>query len=205
MNARIYLEGGVGSKSRDIECRKGFGRLLEKAGFSGRMPQLKACGGRNAAFDAFMSDLSAARSGDFVALLVDSEDPVSDLEQPAEHLRATSGWSIPAGISDDRLLLMVTCMETWILADRNALESHYRGEFLRGRLLPDFGLESRLKSDVQDSINRATERCPNRYEKGKRSFEILGKLDPEVLRAALPSFERCLRILDARLPRPPRR
>jgi len=37
------------------------------------------------------------------------------------------------------------------------------------------------------------------YSKGKRSFEILEKLDPAVLKQYLPSFVRVVRILEAKL------
>jgi len=49
---RLYLEGGE-SKDDKIRCREAFSKLLEKAGFEGRMPRLSACGGRESAFDSF--------------------------------------------------------------------------------------------------------------------------------------------------------
>ena len=80
MSNAIYLEGGGDSRDVQIRCREGFRKLLERCGYAGRMPRLVACGGRGAAFDAFKTALVRARKGDFVALWIDSEDPVADLE-----------------------------------------------------------------------------------------------------------------------------
>ena len=50
MSAKIYIEGGGDSKELRIRCREGFRRLLDQCGFTGRMPKLIACGGRDATF-----------------------------------------------------------------------------------------------------------------------------------------------------------
>jgi hypothetical protein len=45
----------------------------------------------------------------------------------------------------------------------------------------------------------ATRDCANGYTKGKRSFEILGRLKPAPLAKYLPSFVRVRRILTKKL------
>jgi hypothetical protein len=40
-------------------------------------------------------------------------------------------------------------------------------------LPPLSNLESRLREDVQNSLENATKNCSNAYSKGKRSFEIV--------------------------------
>ncbi len=60
-------------------------------------------------------------------------------------------------------------------------------------------VESRSRDDVQTRLENATRTCLNAYAKGKRSFEVLGKLDPKALRPHLPSFVRVLRVLDENL------
>jgi hypothetical protein len=66
-------------------------------------------------------------------------------------------------------------------------------------LPPLNGLEDRPRHSVQDKLMHATRNCSKAYAKGKRSFEVLGKLDPGVLASYLPSFVRVRRILNARL------
>ena len=133
---------------------------------------------------------------------IDSEEPVADVEQAWEHLAAVTTvatWEKPTDAQDDQVLFMTACMETWIAADRDALKEHY-GNKLRVNTLPSPSrLEEIERHDVQERLIRATQECKNAYKKGKRSFEILEKLDPGVLKKHLPSFVRVDRILNARL------
>jgi hypothetical protein len=66
-------------------------------------------------------------------------------------------------------------------------------------LPPLNSLEARPRHGVQDKLMHATRNCANPYAKGKRSFEVLGKLNTNVLASYLPSFVRVRRILSARL------
>jgi len=90
-------------------------------------------------------------------------------------------------------------METLIVADHAALQDHYGVKLQLTALPPRENLESRGRQDVQDKLAHATRDCTNAYAKGKRSFEILAKLTPAILRDHLPSFGRTCRILDEKL------
>jgi hypothetical protein len=195
----MYLEGGGDSKELHVRCREGFRKLLERSGFTGRLPRLVACGSCNAAFEDFKTELGAKGTFDHVALLVDSEEPVADKDAPWDHLKARDGWDRPARATDDQVFLMTTCMETWIITDREALSAHY-GKKLRPSALPPLtDMEQRSRHDVQDRLAQSTRNCTNPYAKGKRSFEVLGKLSPDVLGKHLPSFARLRKILDRKL------
>lgn len=202
MSATLYLEAGAsGADSKDLQirCRQGFRKLLESCGFKGRMPRLSASGSRNAAFDDFKTAF-AQPGRDYVALWIDSEDPLTDVEATWNHLkRRDENWTRPAGATDAQVLFMTTCMETLIVADRTALEAHYGAKLQLSALPPLPGLEDRPRHDVQDTLALATRNCANAYAKGKRSFEILAKLAPDTLAKHLPSFVRTRRILDQRL------
>jgi hypothetical protein len=199
VSAKIYIEGGGDSRELHTRCREGFRKLFEKCGFSGRMPRLVACGGRAATFEDFSTAHGNAKEGDYVALLVDSEDPVADIEQPWAHLKQRDGWDKPPGADDEQVLLVVTCMETWITSDRQALRQHYPG-CLQQNALPSLNdMESRTREAVQNAVVQATRTCRNAYAKGKRAFEVLGKLNPVELRKHLPSFVRLERVLGKRL------
>jgi hypothetical protein len=200
VRAHLYIEGGE-SKEDQIRCRENFSKLLEKTGFSGRMPRLSACGGRGSAFDDFKTAHAGRKAGDYIAMLVDSEDPVTDIERTWDHLERRDEWEKPAGAEDEQVLFMTTCMETWIVADRAALREHYRHKLQENALPPLHKLESRARDEVHDKLVHATRNCSNAYSKGKRSFEVLGKLDPAVLKQHLPSFVRADRILKDKLQR----
>lgn len=203
MNRTIYIEGstiGPNSKALQTQAREGVRKLLERTGlFVGRMPKLVVCGGRTSAYKDFLSAYSLAEAGDYVGLLVDSEDPIANISKPWAHLLQRENWRPPVGAADDHALLMTTCIETLVVADQATLKSHY-GANLQLSALPSLvDLESRNRHVVQEALVHATRDCKNKYQKGQRSFEILGKLDPIVLRQHLPSFDRLLNVLNDRL------
>ena len=109
--ARIYVEGGGDRAELRIRCREGFHKLFEKGELRGRVPRIVPSGDRNTAYDHFKTQHSKGGE-DYVALLVDSEDPVADVERTWDHLRGRDGWTRPEGAGDDQVFLMTTCMET---------------------------------------------------------------------------------------------
>jgi hypothetical protein len=199
VSAHLYIEGGE-SKEDQIRCREGFRKLIGKLGFAAgkKMPRLSACGGRNAAFDDFKTAHGSSKEGDFIAMLIDSEDPVADGEKTWEHLKTRDNWDRPAGADDEQVLLMTTCMETWIVADRDALQAHYGHKLQENALPPLIDLENRNRKEVHDKLTQATRDCSNAYAKGKRSFEVVGVLNPTAL-SSLPAFARMARVLKTKL------
>ena len=163
------------------------------------MPRLFIAGGREAAYDDFRLAHNRAPAGDYVALLIDSEDLVADVNATWAHLRNRDGWPRPPGADDDQVLLMTTCMETWLVADPDALAERYGPGFQASALPPLNNLESRNRDDVLRGLENATRQCPIRYAKGPESFTALGKIRPDRIQQHLPSFQRARRTLDARL------
>jgi hypothetical protein len=163
------------------------------------MPSTRACGSRNAAYGDFKTALSTAAPDEYPVLLVDSEAPVN--QSAWQHLQSRDGWERPAGVDDDQAQLMVQCMESWCVADRSALREFF-GACLRDGALPALkNLEAQTKESVQEALVNATRDCgrDRGYEKGKRSFELLGRLDPAELRKYLPHFVHLCEILNAKL------
>jgi hypothetical protein len=202
VSAALYLEGGASgadSKELQIRCREGFRRLLENCRYTGRMPRLYACGSRGATFDDLKTGHAEKKPEDYVAMWIDSEEPIADPEAAWDHLKRRDNWSKPVGASDDQVLFMTTCMETLIVADHAALTCHCGAKLQTTALPPLANLENRARHDIPDALFHATRNCTNAYAKGKRSFEILAKLTPATLGQHLPSFVRARRILDQKL------
>lgn len=210
-DAKLYIEGGgSGADSKELQarCREGFHKILENSGFRGRAPRIIACGSRREAYESFQTEHLTGKAS-YVALLVDSEDPVTDGEKPWDHLknRAGDNWDRPAGAADDQVLFMTTCMETWIVADRNGLERYFERHkpCIRSAGLPStVNLEARNRHAIQDALVTATQDCTNFYAKNKRSFEALANealanVNPAVLRNLLPAFARMIRILNEKI------
>lgn len=202
MKAVIYIEGGDANDASSLSaCREAFRKLLEKVGFEGQMPRLVARGDRQSAYRAFVI-AHKGQDAKYVALLVDSEDPIADPDKPWDHLaaRPSDPMPRPKGATDEQALLMATCMETWIVSDRAALrETCKHGRLQEGALPPLVNLESRDRHAIQEALTRATNDCPNAYKKGKRSFKALEAVEPDRIRDTLPSFARMERILRERL------
>ena len=92
---------------------------------------------------------------------------------------------------------MVTTMETWLLADRVAFVAHFHG-MNPNALPPDNDLENRSKDDIASDIEAATRSSSKGvYNKGRDSFDLLGKVNPNELKAKLPHFKRFIDALAA--------
>jgi hypothetical protein len=204
VKAKIYVEGGGDSKEQHARCREGFSKLIEKAGFRGRMPRIIAGGGRESTYDRFKTATAAGAQAAYPMLLVDSEDPVPEEETVPDsavawgHLKSRDNWDRPTSVKNDQAQLMVTCMETWIMADRAALHTIFGASLRTNALLPQNGLEARPRQDVHNALENATRDCGREkaYRKGARSFQVLAQLNPETLNQHLPYFRRFIITLD---------
>lgn len=191
MRTQVYVEGGApGRLAR--QCRVAFGTFLEKAGAARETFQVIACGGRGDAYGKFSRE---AQRGSPAILLVDAEGPVT-AQSPWQHLQVSDGWQRPAGATDDQCHLMVQVMESWLVADADALAEFY-GQGFRGQHLPaNPNVEQIPKTDVLTSLQRATQGVSKgHYDKGKHSFEILATLDPGKVTSASPYADRLIQAL----------
>ena len=200
MIARICVEGGGPPNTRvNAQCRDEFANLLVNCGFARDDFEIIASGGRGDAWNNFQDAHADANGAYYVALLIDSERPVADIEETWAHLADYDNWTRPPNAEDDQVLLMTTCMETWIAADRETLREHFGADFRPDELPELDGLERVRRGRMNDSLESATRYCSPQYSKGQVSFQILGKLNPDVLEPRLPSFRRARRILRAAL------
>jgi hypothetical protein len=92
-------------------------------------------------------------------------------------------------------------METWCVADREMLREFFGSHFRENTLPSLVNLEARSKEAVQEALVNATRECGRErgYQKGRRSFRLLGQLNPAELKKHLPHFVRLCEMLDARL------
>ena len=185
VTATLYIEGGGEGKDLRARFREGWKKFFDSAGVGGRTKIVRGAG-RRQTFDRFATAVSDSSPGTLPFLLVDSEGPVVPGHSVWQHLHARDGWPRPEGAGDDRAFLMVQVMETWFLADREALRSYFGTGFGENALKAWRNLEDVPKSTVFEALGRATASCRKRYSKGRVSFELLAQIDSARVAAACP-------------------
>jgi len=177
LKTTIYIEGGGNTAHLRSELRKGFQALFKNAGFSGRLPKIVACGSRNEAFEDFKTAFSAKSNDDAILLLVDSEDVVKKSEK-WKHVEDRDGWKKHDNMSENNIFLMVVAMESWFLADTDALEKFFGDGFDKKKLPQNQNFEVIDKNTLYDGLKKSTKNSSKgEYCKGEHSFKILSLLD----------------------------
>jgi hypothetical protein len=135
----IYMEGGGDSWHLKAQLRQGMDGFLSSLKTLAQSQRWKwkltPCGSRREAYDAFMNARRRPKNGELIVLLVDSEGPVATMTR-VQHLQGHRGdrWNL-RGVAENTVHLMIQCMETWIVADPDALLAYY-GQHFRGNALP---------------------------------------------------------------------
>jgi len=194
VSVRIYVEGGFEGLTKS-NCRRAFRTFFEKTVLAGSF-QVIASGDRRKAYDDFCAALRQ-HPNDYVILLVDSEEAV--VRRPWEHLTARTGdgWPRPGNATDDQVQLMVQVMESWFIADPGTLESYYGQHFRRNSLPRRTNIEQINKSDVFKALEMATTMTQKgAYHKTRHRFELMDRIDPNLVRAASSHAQRLLGVLE---------
>ena len=144
------------------------------------MPRISACGSRQQAYKDYRGAVGHAKSDEFMVLLVDSEGPVAADSDAWSHLSQRDNWDRPPKAQDESAHLMVQCMEAWFLADRDALAEYFGSGFNTNVLPQHAKVEDVPKADLERGLKSATRNCrpKGEYHKGRDSFAILGRIDP---------------------------
>ncbi len=193
VKVRIYVEGGGEGSQLKTECRKAFKLFFQKAGLRNDLT-IVACGPRATAYRDFRIALRNATSNELPLLLVDSETPVT-VTDPWRHLKEREGdqWDKPDKASDKHAHLMVECMESWFLADPEAMARFFGPGFNANKLPKNPNIEKVAKQAVYDTLKAATKNTKsNAYSKGKHSFQLLAQINPKLVELASPSAKRLL-------------
>ena len=182
----LYIEGGGDNRRLGAQFRAGWASFFGAAGLRGRMPRVVRGGSRHQTFERFVTAVTNPAPGTAPLLLVDAEAPVKADHSVWQHLHAHDGWRKPVAASEDDVFLMVPIMEAWFLADRDALRRYFGPRFVENAFEHWTELECVPNAVVLDALGRATSGCPNRYSKGKVSFELLAHVSPNRVEAACP-------------------
>ena len=182
----IYIEGG-GTGKGAADLRRGINEFLGELNAAVRSKgwhwNLVLCGSRHEAYDTFNRARDRARESEIIVLLVDAEVPVK-ASTTVEHLQTQEDGLDFTGVPVEHVHLMVTTMETWIVADRTALKKFYGQGFHEKSLPLHENLEEVSKKAVADALDRATTKTKTkgRYHKILHASKLLELIDPGEVR-----------------------
>jgi len=181
---RIYVEGGGDGRHTKQAMRRGFSEFLGPLRKEARKHKIRwsvtACGSNESTLGDFSRALTSSPHAVNV-LLVDSEGPVSTT--PWEHLRRMTPWSIPS-LPDTQCHLMVQMMESWFLADVDAVEEYYGQGFQRNAIPKRPDVEAIDKEQVLQSLERAARATKKKtYHKIHDGSRLLECVDPDRVRS----------------------
>lgn len=191
VRVKIFIEGGGNGSVIDQSFKQAWRQFFAAAGLAGRMPRVVRGESRTATYDKFIN--TRPRADEVLLLLVDSEGPVAPGHTAWQHLQARDGWRQPPA-DDDSAYLMVQFMETWFLADRDALRQFFGPSFNENAFREWPNLESVPRDTVLNALEQAT---GGRYRKGKVSFQLLSEISPDRVAAACPHAKQLLDALRA--------
>ncbi len=198
----VFIEAGPkGEKSANgnTALRLGFEGLLAKQKdlllTRGIRLRLTVCGSRSRACKAFKNAHDDEQAGKINALLVDSEEALSekgrgDAAARKQHLidRVGDQWDLK-GVNPEVLHLMIECMETWLLADPDAMTRYYGQGFHRKSCPERLNLEQEPKAEVASKLDSATRNTQKGvYHKVDHASQLLALICPDQVRKRCPHF-----------------
>ena len=127
----------------------------------------------------------------FNVLLIDSDIP--DNGRLIASLKNSPIWNSQTGatIRDDQIHFMVQVMESWFLADKDAIARYYGQSFQANRLPPNPNVEQVMASDAIRRLENATRRTrKGTYHKTRHAPDLLTRIDPTKVRNAAPNCRR---------------
>lgn len=180
MRVTIFVEGGGDSQATMSICRRGFVDFFRKLLPGRNEVTIVPCGGRGQAYKDYCRALKSRDDDEAVVLLVDSEEAIAPDTDPWDHLsaRVGDGWEKPSDACD--VHLMVQCVESWFLADHEALKKHYKKGLAIQKLAPPVNEDVELisKDKVMAGLKAALKGTEYENYKKKDGFKIVGLLDP---------------------------
>jgi hypothetical protein len=184
---RIYFEG-------DSALKPGFHKFLGeiREAWGSRQCRFRLIDANGTPVEDYRDGMKANPDA-WNILLLDSEDAITE---PLADLCTRKGL---AGFSDS-VFWMVQTMESWFLADQEALRKYYGDGFQENALKGNPRVEQIPKTDVQSRLKAATKGTQKgEYHKTGHAPHLLAKIDPELVKSAAPNCKRLFDTLLAKL------
>ena len=205
ISLKIIVEGG--SKENNTfttEFRKAFQAFFSKGStrIENRELRLKVIPGCADPVKSFFIELKRSGDSDRVFLLLDSEkefsaDGLYGFAERVRELKEQNNWKKAPDIPDDSIHFMVALMESWFIADKDALKAYYGNRF-RDNQIPDAinveVYEKQRVFNILKAATRDTQKGP--YSKTNHSYRILNIINPSLVSKAAPQCKRLLEVIE---------
>ena len=179
---RIYFEG-------DTRLRPGFRQFLSEIAQAAKNKEWR--------FDLIATDGTPAK--DFRAGLKANPDACNVLLLDSDNSRLNLGEKGLEGCDAESIFWMVQIMESWFLADIEALKRFYDGGFQESALTGNPKVEDIPKADVLSRLKRATRDTKSGEYRKNHAFKLMERIDPSKVRNAAPHCDRMFKVILARL------
>ncbi len=184
MKIVVFVEGTAGDRGA---LRRTFQEFFTRAGIPDGTIEIRPTGDGPRTHKAFERYCNGSNSAQSAFLLIDSEREKAQNTANWRFAQENSNLQKPTSASEESLGLMVQCMETWFLADRDSAIAYFRlpGD---GRPLPRHANpESVPKLEVLSAFDSASRRVRNRrYQKGDDALALLAMAQPTKIAAKCP-------------------
>jgi hypothetical protein len=189
-HVRFYFEG-------DPKLRPGFNEFLKTVIQVARERRIRfdlvACKSR--VIERFVAGLREYPDAHSV-LLIDA-DIKSSIPSLLNTVKSHPKWNLPVEVADGQINFMVQVMESWFLADIEAIRKYYGNSFNISSLPRDNNVEQIPKSDVMSGLKNATAGTSKKaYHKTRHAPVLLASIDATKVRAAAPHCDRLFKELE---------
>jgi thymidylate synthase len=194
----VYIEGGAKGQDRaaSADLRRGFSMFLTKLCPDIRAKSIKLntviVGSTELTCKIFAQENENSPDKFFI-LLVDSDVFVDKADEAKIFLQNNPKLKKCdlSDVEENQCHLMVQVMETWFLADAEALKNHFGKDLKENKLRKNKKVEEIAKDDVLDSLKEATKtRKIGAYHKIKDGAKLLENIMPHKVIEAAPHCEK---------------
>ncbi|MDQ3179262.1 MAG: DUF4276 family protein [Acidobacteriota bacterium] len=201
MEIKLYVEGGgKGSHKRaTIKLQQGFDSFFKKLKDAAQSRKISfriiPSGNSQNTYEDFIRSVENSPQS-FNVMLVDSDDALAENESARDFLQKKyKKWKLKK-IADEQCHLMVQIMESWFIADVDALKKFYGQGFNSNAIPKNSNVETIAKSRVESSLKTAILKTnKSEYHKIVHGAKLLELINPQKICEAAPHCRELFKII----------
>ncbi len=205
MEIKLYVEGGgKGSHKRaTIKLQQGFNAFFAELKESAQSKKISfkiiPAGNTQSTYDDFIFSVKNSPQS-FNLLLVDSDSATDENESAHAFLQKKyKKWKLKT-VKDEQCHLMVQIMESWFIADIDALKEFYGHGFSESAIPKNKNVEAIGKDKIESSLKTATAKTQKKeYHKIEHGSKLLEFIKPQKVREAALHCERLFQIISEKI------